>query len=120
MKAASEEYDEDDSLEDDEIPELAGITDNTCRIAIDLDDDVVLPQDKVGAGFTRKEHLYGGEMLTRWGLIDAVEWLIMTIHEFLLIFLPSRILGWILEVFLRCIICLLWISQSDAFLVDAL
>jgi hypothetical protein len=42
MKAVSEEYDKDDSLEDD-IPELAGIIDNTCQIATDLGEDVVLP-----------------------------------------------------------------------------
>jgi hypothetical protein len=42
MTAASEEYDEEDSLEDqDEIPELAGTTDNSCLIASELGDDVI-------------------------------------------------------------------------------
>jgi hypothetical protein len=45
MKASSEEYEEEDTLEDeDEIEELTGVSNDTCLVAADFDHDVVLPQ----------------------------------------------------------------------------
>jgi hypothetical protein len=52
MKTTSEEYEEEGLLEDqDEVPELAGTIDNSCLIASELGDDIVLPQDR-GKGLT--------------------------------------------------------------------
>ena len=46
MSATFEEYEEEDSLEDeDEIPEPAGTINDSCSIASELGDDVSLPQD---------------------------------------------------------------------------
>src|SRR5205085_10132249 len=45
MKAASEEYDEEDSFEDqDEISEWTEISDDRCLIAADFSRDIVFPQ----------------------------------------------------------------------------
>ena len=42
MKAASEEYDEEDSLEDqDEIVELTGVSDDGCLVAADFGQDSI-------------------------------------------------------------------------------
>lgn len=44
MSCDSKEYEEDDTLEDeDEIPEPAGTTDDSCLIASELGDDAELP-----------------------------------------------------------------------------